>query len=140
MYLEGLLVAAFVGAMSQPPKWVWPLLLLFWPLSLPLLAYKTYKKYEPIIRQVRENPLLGSLMGFSSPPANPFMSILDSTAEPLFPKSEGPNPFLGNLFTEAEPNGELAELMKLAEEASSNETTKSTDSEESDTKDGDQPQ
>lgn len=146
MYLEGLVIAAFAGAMSQPSKFVWPLLLIFWPVALPLMAYKTYRKYKPVIQQVMENPLLGSLMGFNAPQENPIMGLLGQTAEPLFPANEGKNPFLADLFTEAEPSGELAELMERAKQTEqttetpeSNDSEQTTDSEESDTK-GDQTQ
>jgi hypothetical protein len=108
MYLEGLIIASFVGAMSQPSKWAWPLLLIFWPIALPILAYKTYAKYRPIIQQVQENPLLGSLLGFNTPQANPLMELFNQTsASP----AEVDNPFaniVGDIFTEENPSGEQA--------------------------------
>jgi hypothetical protein len=94
--------------MSQPSKWAWPLLLIFWPFALPILAYKTYAKYRPIIQQVQENPLLGSLLGFNAPQANPLMELFNQTsASP----EEIDNPFaniVGDIFTEENPNGEQA--------------------------------
>ena len=74
-------------------------------------------------------------MGFNTQ-TNPLASILGSTeqtAAPLFPAEEGPNPFLADLFTEAQPSGELAELMRLAQEAQ----TQQTESEDSDETTGD---
>lgn len=131
IYCEGLVIASFAGAMSQPPKWVWPFLLLFWPIALPLMAYRTYSKYQPMIQQIMQNPLLGSLMGFNTPQLNPLANLLNQTA------SE-PNPFLADLYTEAEPSGELAELIKLAQEAETTETeTTETESSDSDNSIGD---
>jgi len=134
MYLEGLIIASFAGAMSQTSKVMWPLLLIFWPIALPILAYKTYVKYQPLIQQVQENPLLGSLLGFSRPTAdptvNPLASLLGPTVVPPFPKDQ-PNPFLTGLFTEAEPLlVEVAELDKALDPLASALTEKPTESNE----------
>jgi len=105
MYLEGLVVASFAGAMSQTSKVMWPLLLIFWPIALPILAYKTYVKYQPVIQQIQENPLMGSLLGLNrtmdpeNPPANPLANLSAPTVPP-FPKDQ-PNPFLTGFLTRA---------------------------------------
>ena len=107
MYLEGLIIASFAGAMSQTSKVMWPLLLLFWPLALPILAYRTYIKYQPMIQQIQENPLIGSLLGLRSPQENPFAELFSGNPNT-------PNPFMGltddnDIFTEVNPSGEAEE-------------------------------
>lgn len=107
MYLEGLVIAAFAGAMSQTSKIVWPLLLIFWPIALPILAYRTYAKYRPIIQQIQENPLIGSLLGLRPAQENPLQSLFATGDQ------DTTNPFMGltnDVFTEVEPLAEQAEI------------------------------
>ena len=101
MYFEGLIVAALAASVSQVSKPVFALMLIFWPIAMPVLAYRTYCKYRPLIQQLHENPLLRSMMGLTPPPQttqSPLAAILGN------PASED-NPFL-NVFTEAMPAGE----------------------------------
>jgi len=105
MYFEGIIIASFAGAMSQTPKIMWPFLLILWPLALPVLAYKTYVKYQPMIQQIQENPLLGSLLGLRAPQENPFAELFSSSQSISNPFVEMTN----DIFTEVNPSGNLAE-------------------------------
>jgi len=66
MYLEGMMLATVVGISAQISKWVWPFLLLLWPIVLPIFAYKAYKKFGPIILELKTNPILGALLGINT--------------------------------------------------------------------------
>lgn len=104
MYLEGLAVSALAASVSQASKPVFALMLVFWPVAMPILAYRTYCKYRPLIQQLHENPLLRSMMGLTPPPQttqSPLAAILGNSPS-MDPEN---NPFL-NVFTEASPAGE----------------------------------
>jgi len=105
MYLEGLLVATLAASVSQVSKPVFGLILIFWPIALPILGYKTFRKYQPLIQQLHENPMLRAMLGISSPQPeqqSPLAAILGHS--PTISTDE-PNPFL-TVFTEASPSGE----------------------------------
>lgn len=96
MYLEGLLLATAVGKLIKPSKWVWPILLLLWPVALPMLGYKTLMKYRPLLMEIQQNPFLKSMMGGmgsteSTPQdTNPFAALMGQMPSP---QAEMQNPF-----------------------------------------------
>jgi hypothetical protein len=63
MYLEGAVAAGVATAVLKPAKFVIPLIVLLWPVALPILAYSLYKKFYPLVVGLRDNPLILALAG-----------------------------------------------------------------------------
>ena len=87
MYLEGVLCAGIIGLILKPSKLLWPLLLLLWPIAIPVLVCRAYAKYNPIIQEIQQNPFLGAMLGLGQPKQSPVAAILGNqpgTGAPAF--------------------------------------------------------
>jgi hypothetical protein len=86
MYLEGLCFAGILGFVLKPSKLLWPLLLLLWPIAIPVLACRAYVKYKPVIQEIHQNPFLGAMLGLGQPQSSPVAAILGNqgTTTPAF--------------------------------------------------------
>jgi len=62
MYLEGALFASVLGSASQQSKLRIALLVLLWPIALPIAGCILYKKFSPLINEVRTNPFLKAMI------------------------------------------------------------------------------
>lgn len=55
--------------MLKPPQWALILMVVFWPIALPYMAFRAYKVAQPLIeqfqqlQQLQSNPFMGALMG-----------------------------------------------------------------------------
>jgi len=72
MYLEGVVVSIISSMMLKPPQWALILMVVFWPIALPYMAFKAYKVIQPLMEQMQQlqqlqsnlpPPFMGSLMG-----------------------------------------------------------------------------
>jgi hypothetical protein len=80
MYIEGLCFAGILGLVLKPSKFLWPFLLLLWPIAIPVITYRAYAKYKPVIQEIQQNPFLGAMLGLGQPQANPVAAILGNQA------------------------------------------------------------
>jgi len=71
MYAEGAIVTAIFAFFLRPSKLLLTSCILLWPIALPFLAYKAYKKLRPIIIQFQENPILRTLIPTLTPTTLP---------------------------------------------------------------------
>ena len=89
MFFEGLSVALMAGLILKPNKLLWPILLLLWPIVLPVLVGKLYLKYKPMIDQIQQNPLIGGLLGLRPKQESPLAAILAAgVPTPMFENNE----------------------------------------------------
>jgi hypothetical protein len=126
MYLEGAVIAGVAGLAAKPPKWAWPLLVLLWPLALPLLGFRTYKKYQPLIEQVMKDPFLKAMIGIGPPPPNPFAALLgnqgSSSLEDMLQQGPPVNPLEELLNQQAPASTEVeVEVKDVVKDDNENE-------------------
>lgn len=62
MYFEGALFATLLGSAAQQTKFRTALLVLLWPITLPIAGCLLYKKFSPLINEVRTNPFLKAVI------------------------------------------------------------------------------
>lgn len=71
MYAEGALLATVLGGMAQQSTIKTIFMVLLWPFTLPVAGAMLYKKFSPMINEVKNNPFLRAMIQAQTQPAEP---------------------------------------------------------------------
>jgi len=85
-YFEGAFFALFITQIKKPSI-VWQLITIFlWPIMIPIMTYKVFKTYAPIIKEMQTNPMLQAFMGINQ--TNLMQNAIENDAQK---ESDTPN-------------------------------------------------